>query len=145
MASLGDSYEAVDELAAEYFAAVRDNGRESGPARGALARAHSVLLAHGALLSRASRGSPEGDVVGRWARARVRVLHPDELGWTPNSELAADLRAWCASVGTECPDHPSRAVGRHLGAMGARPARARARGAPQERGWRVKLPARVHN
>ena len=51
MASLSDTYRALDQLATDYFAAVRDHGRGSVPAREVLAGAHSLLLAHGAVLS----------------------------------------------------------------------------------------------
>ena len=140
MASLSDTHDALDELAADYFAAVRDHGRGSGLARELLAGgAHRLLLAHGALLSSESHGAGDGDVVRGWTRKRIRVLAPGESGWVSNSELVADLKSWCATVGAECPDMPSRAIGKHLGMMGARGARARVKGEPQARGWRVKL------
>lgn len=141
MASLGDTYDALDGLATDYFAAVRDHGRGSGPARDVLAGAHSLLLAHGAVLSTATHGSPGGDAVRGWARKRIRVITSDEYGWTPNAALVADLRAWCTDTGAECPDSPSRAIGRHLGAMGAEGIRGKVQDGPRTRGWRVKLMA----
>ena len=139
MASLGDSYHALDKLALDYFTAVRDHGGGSTPARDVLAGTHSILLAHGAMLSSASRGSPVGDAVGGWARKRVRILAPDEPGWTSNPDLVADLEAWCVAVGVACPPNANRLIGRHLGAMGAGGARDRTTDGLRARGWRVKL------